>query len=341
MKLNEKRKKIFATTYILKEKHKIVEWEIISNLQDVDEERMYVDCTNLFGYAVKHYEFTRDIAYAFMAVAKKAAKIPRLKDAIKGIEINVSAAKRLLPHLTEDNVDELIMFSKTHSHRETERMLAELGGPTKPIEKVKHIAGGKVRLTVEITEEEFDALERAKAIEAQKGRILSDGEAVGKSLKHFVERKDPVKRAERAEARRAKKQKVGAPLLSKDDFSDIEGTYGRENMTAAQINAAIARDKGGCTHIGSDGKRCCQDRWVDVHHIISVADGGSNHPSNLTTLCSFHHDMVHQLNLPIDGAFNLLRSPQRPYSIVEEPDWESAQLNRLGLLSSQWKEKTG
>jgi 5-methylcytosine-specific restriction endonuclease McrA len=166
----------------------------------------------------------------------------------------------------------------------------------------------------------------------QKGRILSNGEVIGKSLKHFVERKDPVKRAERAEARRAKKQKVGAPLLSQDDFSDIEITYGRENMIAAQINAALARDKGCCTHIGSDGKRCGQDRWVDVHHIVSIADGGSNHPSNLTTLCSFHHDMVHQLNLPMEGAFNHLRSSQRPYSIHEETNWESKQLQRLQEL---------
>jgi hypothetical protein len=97
MKLNEKQKKIFATTYILKDKHKI--------------------------------------AYMFMSVAKKAAKIPRLQDAIKSSEINVSAAKRLLPNLTEENADELIVFSKTHSHRETERKLAELGGPIKPIEK--------------------------------------------------------------------------------------------------------------------------------------------------------------------------------------------------------------
>lgn len=75
----------------------------------------------------------------------------------------------------------------------------------------------------------------------------------------------------------------------------------REPLTAAQKHAVAIRDQGKCTHIDLTGRRCNQDRWTDTHHIIPVNKGGTNDPENLTTLCSYHHDLVHQLSLEIDG----------------------------------------
>jgi len=89
--------------------------------------------------------------------------------------------------------------------------------------------------------------------------------------------------------------------------------YKRIPLRAAQKHAVFLRDQGRCTHVGMDGKRCNQDRWVDVHHIVLVKDGGTNDPENLTTLCWSHHDLIHQMQLPIEGAVTWLRSPWVAY----------------------------
>jgi hypothetical protein len=48
----------------------------------------------------------------------------------------------------------------------------------------------------------------------------------------------------------------------------------RVPLTALQKHEVFRRDQGKCTHRGLDGNRCNSERFIDVHHIIGVADGG-------------------------------------------------------------------
>ena len=66
-----------------------------------------------------------------------------------------------------------------------------------------------------------------------------------------------------------------------------------------------ARDQG-CRFPG-----CANDRYVDAHHIQHWADGGETKPSNLVSLCRFHHREVHEGGVRIvvldDGALRFVR----------------------------------
>jgi Domain of unknown function (DUF222)/HNH endonuclease len=66
-----------------------------------------------------------------------------------------------------------------------------------------------------------------------------------------------------------------------------------------------ARDRG-CRFPG-----CTNTRWIDVHHIHHWANGGETKPSNLISLCRFHHRMVHEGGVVIqildDGAIRFLK----------------------------------
>jgi hypothetical protein len=53
------------------------------------------------------------------------------------------------------------------------------------------------------------------------------------------------------------------------------------------------RDQGRCTHKTQEGPRCNQKRWIEIHHIQPVSQGGAHTLENLTTLCSSHHRLVH------------------------------------------------
>ncbi len=93
-------------------------------------------------------------------------------------------------------------------------------------------------------------------------------------------------------------------------------SVGRKTRTISPAlrRALNARDQGcrfpGCTH----------KRFVDAHHIHHWAHGGETKPSNLVTLCRFHHRIVHEGGVRIemldDGAFRFVRSDGRAFDSV-------------------------
>jgi hypothetical protein len=66
-----------------------------------------------------------------------------------------------------------------------------------------------------------------------------------------------------------------------------------------------ARDQG-CRFPG-----CCNARYIDMHHIKHWANGGETKPSNLVSLCRFHHHAVHEGGFDVrildDGALRFVR----------------------------------
>jgi hypothetical protein len=93
-------------------------------------------------------------------------------------------------------------------------------------------------------------------------------------------------------------------------------SVGRKTRTISPAlrRALNARDQGcrfpGCTH----------KRFVDAHHIHHWAHGGETKPSNLVTLCRFHHRIVHEGGVRIemldDGAFRFVRPDGRAFDSV-------------------------
>jgi Domain of unknown function (DUF222)/HNH endonuclease len=74
-----------------------------------------------------------------------------------------------------------------------------------------------------------------------------------------------------------------------------------------------ARDRG-CRFPGCTNKRC------DAHHIEHWANGGETKPSNLVSLCWFHHRMVHEGRVEIlildDGALRFVKPNGQSFDSV-------------------------
>jgi 5-methylcytosine-specific restriction endonuclease McrA len=92
-------------------------------------------------------------------------------------------------------------------------------------------------------------------------------------IEEFIRRHEPAERhlrRERAAARGDQAvNRVPIPLCTRD--------------------AVFARDRGRCTYVGSDGKRCDATIRLHVDHIKPVARGGTNDISNLRLLCARHN----------------------------------------------------
>ncbi|MGZ3722516.1 MAG: HNH endonuclease [Bdellovibrionales bacterium] len=262
---------------------------------------------NLFTYAVKICGLSEGAAYSFIAVGKKGKLHPCLQDAIVSRALSVSKAIRIVSIINSENAEELVEFAKTHSSKEIEREVRRRNPKAAVRARIKPLTEDTDLLEAPIPRETTEHISRAQTLLAQKtSKHQGIPETLTYVFKEYVERHDPLKKAERAQKRTRTENSAHAE-------KPRPTSQGRVPMTAATQHTVDLRDRRRCTHIGQDGKRCSEDRWIHYHHIVHVSKGGSNHPENITTLCSFHHDLVHQLVFAMEGERSWLRSPHEAY----------------------------
>jgi 5-methylcytosine-specific restriction endonuclease McrA len=399
-------KSLHERALTLSQKHRRVESVLVATLEEIDRLRFFrrLGYSSLFTYAVTALQLSEATAYGFITVARKSREFPELKEGIVNQKLTVSKAARIVASLSAENAGELIEFASTHSSRETDRKVATLGGAA------GGFADGREQLvSLKISRKTKELLKRARELLAtksstqrllaskkcaqnlassQKRENLEMDQVLQVILDDYLHRHDPVKKAERAVARRderrAKDVRVDYPVqqeksahatavtqaknsvgiesteqaansvraelavqtknsvrteftheaesavqaadaiqainsLSAEFGSTLHpqkepGTFSkRRGLLAHEKHEVFARDGGRCTFKDTYGRRCESERWLHVHHIHPVSLGGGNQAANLTTLCSFHHDLVHQLSFSIEGQISWLREPERTY----------------------------
>ena len=282
-------------------KHCELEWQIIHVLQQIDKAKAYrhFGSASLFQYCVSLLGLTEATAYHFISVARKAVQVPALAEAIQSRRLSVSKAARMVSKLTSENVKELLAFAETHSTREVEKRI----NPERQV---------KLRVSARL----LVKLKRAQAVISGSCGLEV---VLEKMVDEYLQRHDPVEKAKRARSgttkqkMRSEQDTENMSLGSRQDKVDRRTAFKRPQLKASVRNQVLHRDQGRCTHIDSRGKRCENERWLHIHHLKPRCEGGGDEMTNLTTLCAAHHDLVHQLSLPIDGQVTWLRSPDRGY----------------------------
>lgn len=103
--------------------------------------------------------------------------------------------------------------------------------------------------------------------------------------------------------------------------SEIVGSRGgrRRTISTRKRRRVLATQKHRCAVPG-----CTNTLWLDVHHIVRVADGGTSSEGNLVGLCTGHHRCVHAGGLRVfrDPAGALQFERRRPFSMRGE--WAEA-----------------
>ena len=110
----------------------------------------------------------------------------------------------------------------------------------------------------------------------------------------FVEKKDPVKKAEKSLRKKRNAQsessaeEIALKTVKKVQIPGRAQSNGRVRIAAKVRHEVMLRDGGRCASI-TDRKRCESTRFIALHHIIPLSEGGTNAVSNLTLLCSQCH----------------------------------------------------
>jgi 5-methylcytosine-specific restriction endonuclease McrA len=300
----------------LAKQHRKIESQLIQVLQQVDHCKLFkkLGVPSLFIYATQILGLSESVVYAFISVARRAKELPLLQTVIDRQELSVSKASRVVSSLKLENTKELVEFAKNHTLREIDFKIAEQNPQKARNEKISPISEDQEEVRVVISKATLEKLKRAESLEAQKGKQLKLNEVIDTVLDVYLKHQDPVKKAERAQTGILKANPRNRPQSSEKQSSNLNT---RQPLTAAQKHAVFKRDQGKCTHVDLSGKRCNQDRWLELHHVHPVSLGGSNEPENLVILCSHHHDLAHQLSLDIEGQVTWLRSPVMEYGFIE------------------------
>lgn len=296
--------------------HRKIEAQLIHALQEVDRAKIFkkLGQPSLFAYATRVLGLSEPLAYAFITVARKCKEIDQLQAAIDSEQLSVSKAVRITSSLTKESAPELITFAKIHSSKEIDFEMARRNPKSQTKSLVKPLSEDLVEIKLTVSKATYEKLSRARSLEAQKQKNSKMENVLEAVLDNYLHHHDPVKKAERA---KQKTKPCSSKVMEERNLREKSPSIAarRIPLTAEQKHAVFRRDQGKCTHVNASGQRCNQDRWIEVHHIIPVSQGGSNKLENLTILCSSHHDLAHQLSLPIEGQVTWLRSPMRTYSV--------------------------
>jgi hypothetical protein len=293
-----------------------LEWKIIELLQNAEACRLpkAFALRSLFEYATKVLKLDEARAYMLISLARKSKDVPSLARALKYETISAAKAARVVSIITNKNADELIEFAKTHTKREIEFEVARRN-PRAAIERVRPVSEDRVEVTISMSKTEYENLVRVQSLEARHNSRVNMSESVTAAITTYLFYRDPVAKAQRnagklcpgragednardsdnLEKKESLRAEASDSASTAEQSSRHQGQFSqRKPLTAAQRHAANFVSKGKCTYVFPDGSRCNQDRFVDIHHIVEVSRGGTNHPDNLRALCRFHHDLIHQ-----------------------------------------------
>jgi hypothetical protein len=276
-----------------RERFRESEIEFLSLIQEAERTRLHrsLGCSSVFKYAVDILAFSESVAYTYISVARKALEFPELIDS----GLSVSKASRIVSTLTKENSAELIKFALNNSSQMIDREVARIN-PRSGRERIKPLSDEFFEIKVRVSKDFPDLVERVQALQAQRRKAAGLGAALEAGLREYLRRYDPVQKAERAWKRREKADQAQEERLE-SDVSQVDKlclNRVRKPLSAARKHEVFARDQGRCTHTDARGRRCGSDRWVDIHHIRPISQGGGNELDNLTTVCSFHHDLIHE-----------------------------------------------
>ncbi len=303
--------------------------ELIDCLQEVDAHKTHraFDCTSLLQYATRHIGLSVDVALNHINVARKAIEVPALKQEIRNGALTVSKARKICSVLNVENQGQWLELARTLSTRELEREVVKVNPRAAVIEKASYVTADRWLVQFGASETLMGLLRSAQDLVSTSQKKAANFEATFEVvLNEYIQRHDPVKKAQRIEARALSRDWImsnnrspvpgrsASPSASPDPSPStpthpssvtgrIASTQGkpRKPLAASLQHQLNLRDQGRCTEKDAIGNRCASTRWLDFHHLIPVHLGGKDCAANLTTLCRAHHQIWHGRNSAHSG----------------------------------------
>lgn len=168
----------------------------------------------------------------------------------------------------------------------------------------------KFKLEFAVNPEFMQKIERLRALVSNKYKKKPDFETLFELvIDYYLDRHSAegrIKRraekktrtAGRTEAKKSKGsaekiRQVNKPLRSsRPENKIISNSKQSRYIPQAVRDKVYMRDGGRCTFVGTNGKRCPEDQYLQIDHIVPYARGGKNTAENLRLLCPSHNMLL-------------------------------------------------
>jgi hypothetical protein len=196
------------------------EADLIEILMMLDLDKGYRDfkTKSLTEYARVKLGLSEDPANTLSRLAWKSQEIPRLLELIRSGEISITNARLICAILTVENQESWLSAASHLSKSELELALASEFPERVVVEKLKPVSSKLWRLQVGFSNEQTEKVRRAQDLESTRlGKAATLNDTLDRALEDYLDRRDPVRRALRAQARKERKARTpGVP--SRDEW---------------------------------------------------------------------------------------------------------------------------
>lgn len=286
--------------------------EFLALIGEYDALRLFVEDghSSMHSFCMSELLLCEESAYKRIQAARAARKFPQLLSAFAEGRLHLSAVFLLGPHLTPENVDEVVAAATHLSIRALRGLIAqrfvaprpeleltprgdvdgkEPGPAARPAGVLETFpVGGENRAYESLDSPRIGPLCRIDVHCVVDQEKLEHARAL---LSHSVPDGDLGKifdRALDAVIRETEKRKFGAAIQPREQVPR-RAPAGARGIPADVKRAVWMRDAGQCTFRGSGGRSCAERRFLEFDHIRPVALGGEGGVENLRLRCRTHN----------------------------------------------------
>jgi hypothetical protein len=327
---------------------------LIAHLAELDKRRLYFAecCSSMFTYCTQVLHLSEHAAYGRIEAARAARRFPLLLERLGEGSVNLTTVGLLTAHLTPENHREVLDMARHKSKRQVEEFVARLrpqppvpstvrrlptASPTlvaptvspdaaaspEPAGDARDVASPDVPYPATAPPPARPAVVAPLAPQRYKVQFTASAETYEKIriaqnlLRHQIPDGDPAKifdRALSALLRDLAKQKIAATDRPGTSRSTAPGS---RHIPAEVKRAVWMRDGGRCAFVGSHGRRCTEQGFLEFHHVAPHADGGEPTADNIHLRCRAHNSYEAELHFGPREA-PVVREARAPYSVRTE-----------------------
>ncbi len=298
---------------------------VLAHIAEVDARRLYLPagCPSMRAYCVAELHFSEDAAYKRIQAARAARQFPTLFTALAEGRLHLTGLGLLAPHLTPENVAELLAAAMHKTKSDIEQLLArrfprtELlplvqvipaspslrGEPLVPAHAEADEAGRVREITGQLAPAQVGApvpRPRVAPLSAESFALqFTIGKGTHDKLRHIqalLSHRIPsgdiaqvVDRAFDALIVQLEKRKLAA--TAKPRPRPRRSSANARHIPAHVKRAVWDRDQGQCTFVSESGRRCGSREVLEFDHVEPVARGGRATVENLSLKCRGHNQL--------------------------------------------------
>jgi hypothetical protein len=186
--------------FLIAKDFRMKETELIEILKTLDHTKAYraSGYNSLYRFCVESLQLSEHQAYQYIAVARKCEEVPELFRALESQRITVSKARKLTSVLTAENQKPWLELAEAHSQKDLEKAVRSKV-PLPPVrDHLQILSETEVKLQATLTAEVSEKLARVLELISEKieFRKASINEAIDEMCEQYLEKQDPVRRAE-------------------------------------------------------------------------------------------------------------------------------------------------